>query len=358
MGPHPACQQHLDVHADGGVDALFQSGCPDQTFWSNAADVRHTIGLFGGVSDWSPDALNFWGGALGNPTRTGRNRIERRMDDRFDDCSYAVDMDAEVGLFSDTGTTSCGQSSSNSFCDYAMHTAADAGTADLILRAKWKDFDRMVLGRPVAQHHGTPLRDGPVGQRHRCRPRFRQPRRRLPHGQLVQPVSQGSSVLIANGGSSAAPRCWSDRFERLQRDDLPSSGGCVDRVASLGDRLILLQDDGFQSISLVTSDSDGDGYGDISDAFPSDGQQWADSDGDGWGDNAAGTNGDDCPQVWGNSTEGQRAAAVDGRGRLARHAGRLPERDHPTPRQRRGRLRRQRKRLPRGCVPNGLRHVR
>ena len=34
------------------------------------------------------------------------------------------------------------------------------------------------------------------------------------------------------------------------------------------------------------ADTDGDGYGDNSDAFPNDPTEWADSDGDGIGDNA------------------------------------------------------------------------
>jgi hypothetical protein len=61
-------------------------------------------------------------------------------------------------------------------------------------------------------------------------------------------------------------------------------------------------------------DADGDGYsdGDLnwtvvngSDAFPSEVSQWVDSDGDGYGDNSTGFEGDQCPQVWGNSTIGQ-----------------------------------------------------
>jgi hypothetical protein len=319
MGPHPACQQHLDVHADGGVDALFQSGCPDQTFWSNAADVETTIGLFGGVSDWSPDALNFWGVGLGQShlTPDGTESNDGWMTG-FDDCSYAVDMDAEVGLFSDTlAYIVRGQSSSNSFCDYAMHTAADAGSPDVILRTKWKDIDRMVLGdrwlNTTELLSATGSLVSITGADHGSGSLVA-----VCHtGSLVQPVSQGSSILIANGGTSAGTTMlvWTGSSV-YNVTTFPSSGGCVEKVASLGGRLVLLQDDGFlQTISLVTSDSDGDGYGDISDAFPSDGQQWADSDGDGWGDNAAGTNGDDCPQVWGNSTEGQRGCRdLDGDG--------------------------------------------
>ena len=54
-------------------------------------------------------------------------------------------------------------------------------------------------------------------------------------------------------------------------------------------------------------DSDGDGYGDNSDAvygdaFPDNPGQWSDEDGDGFGDNVLSGGWDDCPYRWGNST--------------------------------------------------------
>ena len=58
--------------------------------------------------------------------------------------------------------------------------------------------------------------------------------------------------------------------------------------------------DAFPLDSSQWDDQDGDGYGDnpngnASDAFPFDSTQWADSDGDGYGDNAAGNNPDEFP---------------------------------------------------------------
>ena len=40
------------------------------------------------------------------------------------------------------------------------------------------------------------------------------------------------------------------------------------------------------SVEIIDYDADGDGYGDQSDAFPNDSNEWADSDSDGVGDNA------------------------------------------------------------------------
>ena len=50
-------------------------------------------------------------------------------------------------------------------------------------------------------------------------------------------------------------------------------------------------------------DADGDGYADSIDSFPSTPSQWADTDEDGYGDSPTGLNGDQCPGVYGTSTE-------------------------------------------------------
>ncbi|MDC0056298.1 MSCRAMM family adhesin SdrC, partial [Deltaproteobacteria bacterium] len=51
------------------------------------------------------------------------------------------------------------------------------------------------------------------------------------------------------------------------------------------------------------ADSDGDGVEDIDDLLPGDPSQWASRDGDVFGDNLTGTQGDACPDDYGNSTE-------------------------------------------------------
>lgn len=65
--------------------------------------------------------------------------------------------------------------------------------------------------------------------------------------------------------------------------------------------------DAFPDDSNQWADSDGDGYGDrpvpgSGDFFPSDPTQWSDFDGDGFGDNPDGNNGDQCPELYGEST--------------------------------------------------------
>ncbi|MGY8755288.1 MAG: FG-GAP-like repeat-containing protein [Candidatus Poseidoniales archaeon] len=84
------------------------------------------------------------------------------------------------------------------------------------------------------------------------------------------------------------------------------SDGCTDEAAMEVD----FDDDGF---SGVYSYSNGIHSGD---AFPRDATQWWDQDRDGFGDNDAqnATTPDDCPDVWGNSTEKFRYGCVDSDG--------------------------------------------
>ncbi len=53
---------------------------------------------------------------------------------------------------------------------------------------------------------------------------------------------------------------------------------------------------------LGCTDTDGDGYADVDDAFPSETTQWNDTDGDGYGDETLGFEGDACPTSSGTST--------------------------------------------------------
>jgi len=53
---------------------------------------------------------------------------------------------------------------------------------------------------------------------------------------------------------------------------------------------------------LGCTDTDGDGWADVDDAFPSETTQWSDGDGDGYGDEASGFEGDACPLTSGSST--------------------------------------------------------
>ena len=64
--------------------------------------------------------------------------------------------------------------------------------------------------------------------------------------------------------------------------------------------------DDFPDDPSENKDTDGDGYGDNSDKFPNAKSQWNDEDDDGFGDNPEGQLSDDCPEVYGTSTNDRR----------------------------------------------------
>lgn len=64
-------------------------------------------------------------------------------------------------------------------------------------------------------------------------------------------------------------------------------------------------------ISRGCPDSDGDGFVDPEDAFPQNPLQWADRDGDGYGDEINKPGGDDCPDTFGTSSENNRYGCLD-----------------------------------------------
>ena len=64
-------------------------------------------------------------------------------------------------------------------------------------------------------------------------------------------------------------------------------------------------------ISRGCPDTDGDGFVDPEDAFPQNPLQWADSDGDGYGDEVNKPGGDDCPTVFGTSNQNNRYGCSD-----------------------------------------------
>jgi hypothetical protein len=71
--------------------------------------------------------------------------------------------------------------------------------------------------------------------------------------------------------------------------------------------------------ALSQKDTDGDGYNDAVDDFPTDATQWSDMDGDGYGDNASGNNPDAFP------TDGTQWSDADGDGYGDNASGTMPD---------------------------------
>ena len=107
-----------------------------------------------------------------------------------------------------------------------------------------------------------------------------------------------------------------DRFENNsdQHTDGDGDGWGDNSSGTDGDGCPEIWGNSTQGGLLGCIDSDGDDWADTIDWDVSDTTQWADDDSDSYGDNPNGTNGDACPGEWGNSTEGGILGCLDSDG--------------------------------------------
>ena len=94
---------------------------------------------------------------------------------------------------------------------------------------------------------------------------------------------------------------WGDNPDGNRGDACPEEAGPAPKSSS---------DEG-DPLTRGCPDRDKDGHPDPVDAFPDDPFQWLDSDGDGWGDNQGISNGDDCLDVYGTSSEANLQGCPD-----------------------------------------------
>lgn len=115
--------------------------------------------------------------------------------------------------------------------------------------------------------------------------------------------SDGDGYSDADGGWLAHPAGAADAFpaEPTQWEDADGDGYGDNSTGIDPDACPAIAGSSSTPGSLGCPDSDGDGVGDNEDAFPNDPTQYADIDGDGYGDDPNGTNADDCPAVAGDS---------------------------------------------------------
>ena len=134
----------------------------------------------------------------------------------------------------------------------------------------------------------------------------------------------GTSTLGSVGCPDSDGDQWADDFDSHPGDSSEwndtdmdefgdNSDDCIDTYGnSTEDLLGCVDSDGdgwsdsgdtFPSDPTEWIDTDTDGYGDNIDAFPNEISQWLDTDADGFGDNNTGLEGDDCVEVSGTSHE-------------------------------------------------------
>ena len=112
---------------------------------------------------------------------------------------------------------------------------------------------------------------------------------------------------------------WGDAADWSSSDasqwaDSDSDGYGDESTGTQGDDCNSTWGNSTENGTLGCIDNDGDGWAESDDWLPTDKSQWIDEDDDGWGDNPNGTNGDACPGVWGNSTQGDVLGCIDSDG--------------------------------------------
>ena len=103
------------------------------------------------------------------------------------------------------------------------------------------------------------------------------------------------------------------KFEPTQWSDFDGDGfGDNNGTGSInGDICPTQAGNSANPISRGCPDSDGDGFVDPEDAFPQNPLQWSDQDDDGYGDETNKPGGDDCPDTFGTSSENNRYGCLD-----------------------------------------------
>ena len=133
------------------------------------------------------------------------------------------------------------------------------------------------------------------------------------------PYVSGNSTWILQGcldtdGDGRTIEYDSFPSDKTQWNDSDGDGYGDEASGNLADDCVDISGYSWQNGTLGCPDWDNDGWADSEDTFSNDSTQWQDSDNDGFGDNISGTNPDTCPLSWGNSTEGGVLGCTDSDG--------------------------------------------
>ncbi len=310
VGPNPECPQFLQVE-NGVLEAISNAHCDRR----KQAGATHASSFFGSTATWSNSVEISMGLTFSShDTSTGTTAFDGDLLG-FTSCTSGIDIEVDVSHFgahsalfiqgwSGGGSTPCSliehESTDNGDTSREITTFAgqDAnmgllGTTDFanpIALKSSRDFLGMAATAANGAGYAAVCHTGSLATDQGA----------VIFGSQIEQVSllswQNASVVNATAHSANA--------------------GCPTNLAASTQGVLMLQDDGLiQTLTVFGRDTDGDGYGPLSDAFPNDADQWSDQDGDGYGDNQGFASSDECPFAYGNSTIGRRGCSdVDGDG--------------------------------------------
>ena len=137
----------------------------------------------------------------------------------------------------------------------------------------------------------------------------------LPNEGFSAQISEQEQLVIIGSGTSVDSSDGKVTILNLSTgevvDSWPTVGiprGVAIHDTPLGLRYVVANSTGGWMTWMI--DSDEDGYTDTEDLWPDDHTQWSDSDSDGYGDESSGTDGDQCPFIFGTSVE-DRLGCID-----------------------------------------------
>ena len=246
LDPTQWCDRDGDGYGDN-PDGNSPDECPDDKGYS-FIDRDGCIDTDGdGYSD------------QGDPFPNDATQWENRDGDSLD-CGGDNQTGLNPDVFPDD-PTQCKDTDGDGYGDNAAGNNGDVFKND---PTQWSDFD----GDGYGDNNGTGSLNGDI-----CPTRAGNSPNPLTRG---CPDTDGDGFVDPEDAFPENPLQWSDRDGDGYGDEVNRPGGddCPDLFGLSKENNL-----------YGCLDSDGDGWADVDDTFPQDGQQWVDTDGDGYGDN-------------------------------------------------------------------------
>ena len=295
IGPNPVCDQNI-FSSNGMLYTISNSHCGLR--YSNSAD--HASSPFGTSETWSnsfelDSAFSASKFDVLNSTEIFAGNVAG-----FTSCQSGIDIEASVPHFGKFSTISFEgwSTGGNGECDFVKHSSSNNGAFTELFSWRGKGKNIVLLIDPNLQ---SPIKVSSARD-------------------LISTTATGTDnfgiTSICHTGSLAKPSgaiAIGGQDEQITTIYWSTSGisnvtisdisyGCPYKIIGDDNGFVTLNfDSALYSISFYGKDSDLDGYGDFTDAFPNNPEQWVDSDGDGYGDNQGFNTSDSCPYAFGTS---------------------------------------------------------
>ncbi len=246
LDPTQWCDKDGDGYGEN-QDGNSPDECPDESGYSTIDRI--------GCLDTDGDGYS----DQGDPFPNDDTQWENRDGDSLD-CGGDNQSGNNPDVFPDDNTQ-CKDTDGDGYGDNAAGNNGDAFKFD---PTQWSDFD----GDGFGDNNGTGSINGDI-----CPTQAGNSANPISRG---CPDSDGDGFVDPEDAFPQNPLQWADRDGDGYGDEVDKPGGddCIDTFVTSN-----------ENNRYGCVDTDGDGWADVDDEFPDDGEQWKDTDGDGYGDN-------------------------------------------------------------------------